>query len=1015
MPITSGINANVFRAISGSLFSTAANWSRGVVPTGSDVAMIGDNCVIDISRTIGTLVVRSGFTASINTGLTFQVNDTINVLGHLSCSGNPTVLVASAKNNINSLSPGSSTFNFSKSGNQSVPGVTYNNLTVSNIGTKTLIGHATLNGNLNQSAGTFELSIYNLSVNGTSTINASIISKTGGGNLLFVGSLDIATGGTAGMNFSGNPNVEFRNGSDIGLYPMSVFNTGAGQWKYTTNNQNLRVSNNFYTYNCSFLISGAITLTIVPASGTESGINLTNIFDGDNASSKLVLGNASATKVVLGLRSRIMPMATFGTFDFTTNANSVLQFMQTETFTIPYSSFRGLYINTTSVSTLTLSANTIVDGNLRFYGGILECSSYALTVNGTTDAPSAIQTGLKKNSSTGLLLFVGNVNINTHGPYTFDLSVGNPNVEFRGGFGNVPTSAYPTTNIKSGTGIWTFSTNNQSLANGNNNTLTLDCSIIISGTITLTVAMGTNITMTLNGSINGNNASSKLLVATSTVLNFGTQVAAQNSMTTGIVDFTTNVNTISYSGNYTATIPSNFTAFHNLTIAGTGTKSLGANTTLNGNLSNNGLFELSTFNFTVTGTTTGNLGSLTKSGGGNVLFIGQIGAVVGNAAFIDFSMSTCNVECRGGIDLINGSTIKTSPTGTWTFTTNNQNIINSGGNAGNIIFNGPVVIGNNISVSNYLGTFGFLNFYSTLNGSNSSSSLINRGSIILYNSTPVMTTGTLNITSFVNTLQLNFAGSMNLQFSDYYNLVINETGIKSAVGNISILGTLNIPIGGMELGIYNLVVDGNTICRSLTKSGGGSVLFKGALQGVNGVSAAGGVVDFSVGNPLVECRGGIYFVNNGTDAIKTGTGTWTFTTNNQVIDWNAGSGGAMIFSCNVLISGAIILSLNRVVTFNQSVDGNNASSRLLVGTNTPTITYNAATRPMVTGLLDTSTNLNTWIYGNSNQDIKGNTYRNLTLNGGGTKTLQGNVSVQNTYTLTAPATLNNNGFTLTNP
>jgi hypothetical protein len=77
---------------------------------------------------------------------------------------------------------------------------------------------------------------------------------------------------------------------------------------------------------------------------------------------------------------------------------------------------------------------------------------------------------------------------------------------------------------------------------------------------------------------------------------------------------------------------------------------------------------------------------------------------------------------------------------------------------------------------------------------------------------------------------------------------------------------------------------------------------------------------------------------------------------------------------------------------------------------------------MATGILDTSTNLNTWIYGLSNQDIKGSpttspkqVYRNLTLNGGGTKTLQGYVSVQNTYTLTAPASVNLNGYTITNP
>jgi hypothetical protein len=77
---------------------------------------------------------------------------------------------------------------------------------------------------------------------------------------------------------------------------------------------------------------------------------------------------------------------------------------------------------------------------------------------------------------------------------------------------------------------------------------------------------------------------------------------------------------------------------------------------------------------------------------------------------------------------------------------------------------------------------------------------------------------------------------------------------------------------------------------------------------------------------------------------------------------------------------------------------------------------------MATGILDTSTKLNTWIYGLNNQNIKGSptispkqVYRNLTLNGTGVKTLQGYVSVLNTYTLTAPATLALNGFTLTNP
>jgi len=88
-----------------------------------------------------------------------------------------------------------------------------------------------------------------------------------------------------------------------------------------------------------------------------------------------------------------------------------------------------------------------------------------------------------------------------------------------------------------------------------------------------------------------------------------------------------------------------------------------------------------------------------------------------------------------------------------------------------------------------------------------------------------------------------------------------------------------------------------------------------------------------------------------------------------------------------------------------------------MGTGSPTINYQNATQPMATGVLDTSTNLNTFIYGAGNQQVKGNPgvglfqqYRNLTLNGGGNKTLQGNINVQNTYTVTAPAALVLNGF-----
>jgi hypothetical protein len=72
---------------------------------------------------------------------------------------------------------------------------------------------------------------------------------------------------------------------------------------------------------------------------------------------------------------------------------------------------------------------------------------------------------------------------------------------------------------------------------------------------------------------------------------------------------------------------------------------------------------------------------------------------------------------------------------------------------------------------------------------------------------------------------------------------------------------------------------------------------------------------------------------------------------------------------------------------------------------------------MLTGSVDFSSSLNTFIYVSGSQDIKGGIYRNLTMLSG-SKTLQGNVSVLNTLNTGSGAglaTINLNGFTLTNP
>jgi len=571
MGVYKGYQPNIFRAVSGSLFSSPVNWSRGYVPSGSDVADIRDNCTIDISRTIGSLVVKAPFTASINTGLTFQVNDIIDVKGHLSCSGAPTINVLSNKNNINSLSPGSSTFNFSKAGNQPVPGVTYNNLTISNIGTKILIGNTTLNGNLTLQGqissiffGNLECGNYNLSVNGITYFQCGGLYKSGNGSLLFVGNFQSVAGyNTNRISFTGNPSVEFRGGINTGNYDWNGgWNSGTGDWVFTTNNQSF-IAPNGYAANstCRFIVSGSITVTY-----TGGNAHLfANKINGTTVSSTWI---NQGTMNFTG--TEITPMAT-GVFDYLTSTNSQLSYLTAGTYNLPYTTYQSLRIDGTGARSLI--GNTTINGNLLMYENTLrslECSTFDLSVLGATQI-----NGVIRKTGAGNILFVGNVLFGGPGggpgsTGTFDFS-GNPNVEFRGG---ITAGTYGTYQfLNTGTGQWKFSINNQTFQFGSAvNSFNITCTILIDGAITLSIVnRDSAVYFPFTNTINGNNANSKLLVLASAVVYYN---ASTQPMATGILDTSTNLNTWIY-GSGSQDIKGG--TYRNLTLSGGGTKTLQGN------------------------------------------------------------------------------------------------------------------------------------------------------------------------------------------------------------------------------------------------------------------------------------------------------------------------------------------------------------------------------------------------------------------------------------------------------
>lgn len=674
-----------------------------------------------------------------------------------------------------------------------------------------------------------------------------------------------------------------------------------------------------------------------------------------------------------------------------------------------------------------LTADTILLGNYQpivFVASaapILECGAFNFTVNGT----SVIRGGFSKNNS-GSLLFIGNIGVvNPSNTIGFNLS-GNPSVEFRGGLtlDNVLNSSQ----FYTGTGTWSFTTNNQTLQSRfSSTTMSFDCPIIIGSGVTLTVnsATTTNV-IALNNTINGTDGTSKLLMGGTGALNFAT-AASCGSMTTGTYDFTTNANTVQFNGNYSATIPTLFTTFSSLTIGGTGTKTLGVNTTVNASLNNNGIFELSTYNLIVNGQTNLNAATtLSKSGGGNVLFVGTI-LVGGNNPLLNFSGNP-TVELRNGINS-SSYTWNTFNTGTsqWTFSTNNQQIQCSYG--GLLTFNCPVLISGAITlgISGIAFNFGGIILNSTINGDNVNSKLLVGGSSAAFpsilgitNTSPIMSTGIFDFTSSVySVISYRISGNYTIPYSSFQGLDIAATGTKTLSVNTTILTTLSVSNGALECSTYNLSITGATSVSNVgfirKNSATGNIIFIGNLN----ISTNTGGLDFSVGNPNIELRNGIN-MGGYSPSISTGTGIWTFSTNSQSISGY----GNNTFNCPITISGAINLTVTFNLAqsiFNGTINGDNVNSKLICGASNQ-LNYRSTTQPMATGILDTSTNLNTWIYGSGNQNIKGGpslvakqVYRNLTLNGGGTKTLQGYVSVLNTYTLTSPATLALNGFTLTNP
>jgi hypothetical protein len=521
-------------------------------------------------------------------------------------------------------------------------------------------------------------------------------------------------------------------------------------------------------------------------------------------------------------------------------------------------------------------------------------------------------------------------------------------------------------------------------------------------------------------------------------------IVTGNLYCTGIIDFSTslgpmylelkgvsnyianfiagNASTIIYSSNFSQSIVP--ATYYNLEIANPNTKYVTADLTVTNQLilDPGSTMDLGPYNATIKN---GQLqGVLLKSSSTGVVNFGTGGITFTNSTGgVNFSGVSPTVNLSGNLIRLLGDMRSGSNFGNGTL-----NVLTNQSWDCNTASNQPVSLGNvSILIASgktltlaYAGVnFGglLINGTSSINGVDGTSVLNVNGVFAYGNSSTIMATGVFNYNNSGTSTIIVYTGvTMTLPFTSFYALAISG-GTVTLSGNTTVNNILSISAGSLQLSTYDFTVSGTTtLAGGIGKSGGGTVSF----AAISVQNSTGGIVFSS--NPTVNLSGNISGdVRNG---FNFGSGVVNITGNVTWSVWVAAN-AAPIINWNIMIaSGKTLTNSGQSV----STGGINTTGTITgaditaIFDNRSVLQYNNAAAPMSTGKLYANQLAgNIVIYGLSgNQDITTSAdatpgYQNLTLNGSGDKRLLGNVSVKAVYALTAPATLNSNGFALTNP
>jgi hypothetical protein len=995
--------SNIFRATVNNLWSNPANWSYARVPLTTDRARIRALCVVDINNAIcNELIVDNGFVLNFNSAATLTAQSIINT-GIINVTTSS--IFTFTGNNTRNTTWG--TFNFGTAGTMifdptagttiTIPNLDYWNCNLgmgtAGTGARLFSFDITIRNNSFSSRGSSNITNRIININNqcrwggssvtvinTSTINAGDFFAFSDNNESITNStLNIKLNSSwncRAINFYGTNNyVNIENGLSLSQNPITT-------WQNV--NFTIKVNDQSITGTSSILLK-SLTIEDKVLTQSTNAITVATI-NGTTATSKIInKANITYTGQPIPMITGILDLSSFvNTFNYVNSTNQTIK-------PITYWNL-GIGSSVATDNTKTFTSNTLVLGNFTTTNRvILDFTGYNLTVNGTTTATITGGSPTYRSTGNSYLLFKGNFT-GTNSPSTLNFTGTGITVEFQNGNQLINNSTFGTALVKA-------TTNNQTWRLVNTSRHFIQ-NLQIEG-IVLTYYSDNNGGADISGIVTGiSGGSLSLFDKTRFTLTGATPFV--NCIVAGALN-----SGMTYSRAGVQTIASGTYGF--LTSSGTGVKTLLGNVILNGSLTANTDIECSTYNLTVTGTTLGNGTSrLLKSGAGSLIFIGAYGDA--NSFVRPSWTGNPSVEFRGGyINTNNADNI--FGTGLISFTTKNQ-VISCRYQATMIMSNVNIAAGITVTLTNLYSnppdlTVDVLNGLGTFTNNSGILKLRGASAQLL---TP-MASGTFN--NIGGTLGYVSAFSATLPLGSYIGLIIAGGGIKTLSQNTTLTGNL-LCDSTLECSTYNLTINGATNGNgTLSKTGSGNLLFIGRFIGdIN----LGGLRPNFTGNPNVEFRGGISVNKTTAEGANFGSGIISFTTNNQTI--TVGYRFEMTLA-NILISDNIFVSIASGLTMNigNSLNGLGANAKLINISNE--LYYNGADTPMLTGLLDVSTNLNTFRYiRNGSQNVKGTTYRNLVLSGTATpnnKTLQGNVSVVGTYTVSGNAVRVDNGFIFSNP